>query len=168
MGFEEEYEKTECCPRNYTRLYTSERKAMCGMCSRDLSNPECRPYEASEIPAWSARGPAKVKRPDPLVVNPLMTKVPGGEERLPDWPASGGRGWQKPDLVAPGTAVAANSDGNSNSAGDGEDYGVQCGMPAKAETGKFGCVIPCFLRHMLPHHFSVFLLTVFVTAGATS
>ena len=97
MGFEEEYEKTECCPRNYTRLYTSERKATCGMCSRDLSNPECRPYEASEIPAWSARGPAKSR----------------------------------------------------------------CARDSS-------CPMFPEVRHMLQNHFSVFLLTVFVTAGATS
>jgi hypothetical protein len=71
-----------CCSRNYSRFYNT--LPSCSQCGRDASDPDCRPYEESEIPPWSARGPAHATRP-----------------------ASGGTGgWLKPDLVAPGTAVA--------------------------------------------------------------
>lgn len=60
------------------------------------------------------------------------------DKNLPVY-AMRGLGWQKPDLVGVGSAVAANSDGDSNSARDSEEYGVQCGLKANVSTGLFGC-----------------------------
>jgi len=42
-------------------------------------------------------------------------------------------------VVAPSAAVAANSDGNRNTAGDGNEFGVQCGLSSSASTSMFGC-----------------------------
>ena len=36
-------------------------------------------------------------------------------------------------------AVAANSDGDSNTAGDGLEFGVQCGESTNVSTSLFGC-----------------------------
>ena len=116
-----------CCPRNYTRLYL--REPACGKCPRDTTNPNCRPYDATELPGWSARGPATVQ---PSQVDRTLLLEYGKDK-------AGSSGWQKPDLVAPGAAVSANSDGNRNSAGDGEEYGVQCGEQARPKTTMFGC-----------------------------
>ena len=86
-------------------------------------DPTCRPFEESEIPPWSARGPAQASnQQQPAAATPAA--------------ANRGTGWLKPDLVAPGTALAANSDGNTNTAADGEEYGVQCGRGANATTSE--------------------------------
>jgi len=107
-----------CCPRNYTRLYN--RLPKCAQCPRGNNDPNCRPYESSEVPSWTARGPAKVK---------------SSRGEL----ATDASGWIKPDVLAPSAAVAANSDGNRNTAGDGNEFGVQCGLSSNASTSMFGC-----------------------------
>jgi hypothetical protein len=128
-----------CCPRNYTRLYVKP-DPTCGKCSRDETDPSCRPYESSEVPSWSARGPAKVQKSSGGAGGPRGGGVNPEVQNLLEYGADqGGVGWQKPDLVAPGVAVSANSDGNRNSAGDGEEYGVQCDKDGEVKTSIFGC-----------------------------
>ena len=83
-----------CCPRNYTRLYTAP-DPTCGKCSRVETDPNCRPYESSQVPSWSARGPAKVQKSS--VDREVQFVLEYGAEQ------AGAAGWQKPDLVAPGT-----------------------------------------------------------------